>query len=39
LEHIKWLTDLADLTITGTAMTEDGIANLQKVLPKVKVHR
>jgi hypothetical protein len=39
LGQLKGLTQLPELSVLGTHVTEGGVEELQKALPKVKVHR
>ena len=37
LKQIKWLSELVSLGLEGTAVTEKGLRELQRVLPKCKI--
>lgn len=39
LKHLAGLSNLKTLDLTGTQVTKDGVATLQKALPKCKVIR
>jgi hypothetical protein len=39
LEHLHDLTNLKELDLTGTKVTAEGVAALQKALPKCKIER
>ena len=39
LASLKVLTDLESLDVGGTFVTDNGVADFQKALPKVKVIR
>jgi hypothetical protein len=38
LKDLAGLSNLEQLNVTGTQVTADGIAALQKALPKCKIH-
>jgi hypothetical protein len=37
LKHLAGLSNLTQLDLTGTQVTADGVAGLQKALPKCKI--
>ena len=39
LEHLKNFTNLRELNLTGTKVTEAGVRALQQALPKVSIKR
>jgi len=39
LSHLKGLTELQDLNLDGTKITDAGVAELKKALPKCSVFR
>ena len=39
LEHLKGLTSLRELNVRQTKVTDAGVANLRKSLPKLKITR
>lgn len=39
LEHVKGLTNLQELDLRGTQVTEEGVKKLQEALPNCKIHR